>query len=33
MILEEPEVVLDERTTRSTHSAFLPEGVLEHHLD
>jgi hypothetical protein len=30
MLLEEPTVVLDERTA---HSAPLPEGVLEHHLD
>lgn len=30
MTIEEPTVVLDERTTRS---APLPEGVLEHHLD
>ncbi len=33
MIIEEPVVELDERNMRSTHSALLPDGVLEHHLD
>lgn len=33
MLIEEPVVELDERTMRSTHSALLPDGVLEHHID
>lgn len=33
MIMEDPVVELDERTTRNTRSAFLPEGFVENHLD
>ncbi len=33
MIIEEPVVELDERTTHNTRSAFLPEGFVENHLD